>query len=235
MNYLSEERRHALCSEYVLGTMNGRARRRFQQLLMLHPELRLTLWHWESRMNELGGSVEADMPHPRVWQKIQLRLGHDAQSDKVVSLTDAAKQAKPPVRWTWLSAVAAVMLFALVAIYQPWTAQDLAHYERIAVVQSEDAGPLWFIELGPQEYRARATQALQASPNNDYELWMLASDGRAPVSLGLLPKLGQQSYQRHPLMDEIEIAALAVSLEPLGGSPNGSPTTVLYSAELVQL
>jgi anti-sigma-K factor RskA len=51
----------------------------------------------------------------------------------------------------------------------------------------------------------------------------------------LLPKSGKLVLSKPQLFDQIEIAALAVSLEPLGGSPNGSPTTVLYTSELVIL
>ena len=35
--------------------------------------------------------------------------------------------------------------------------------------------------------------------------------------------------------DNIEIAAIAVSKEPKGGSPNGAPTEVLYATELAYL
>ncbi|WP_239058995.1 hypothetical protein [Colwellia sp. Arc7-D] len=50
-----------------------------------------------------------------------------------------------------------------------------------------------------------------------------------------MPKTGKLTLSKPELFDQIEIAALAVSLEPLGGSPNGSPTTVLYTSKLVTL
>jgi len=64
---------------------------------------------------------------------------------------------------------------------------------------------------------------------------MVAADGRPPISLGLLPKQGKLSLPRSALFDQVQVAALAVSLEPLGGSPTGQPTTVLYTAELVAM
>ena len=59
-----------------------------------------------------------------------------------------------------------------------------------------------------------------------YELWALPRGGGAPVSLGLLPAAG--SAER-PLSERQRTALLAadkvaVSVEPAGGSPTGSPT-----------
>jgi len=106
---------------------------------------------------------------------------------------------------------------------------------QIAVVQSEKAQALWVIELGAQELTVSATDRFKPLANQDYELWMVAADGRAPISLGLLPKSGKLVLPRNVLFDQLQVAALAVSLEPLGGSPNGQPTTVLYTAELVAI
>ena len=73
MNYLTEERQNALSSEYVLGSLHGPARIRFQRLLMQHSSMRHTLWHWESRLNELGGALPNVQPAPEVWERIQAR------------------------------------------------------------------------------------------------------------------------------------------------------------------
>ncbi|MEX2320328.1 MAG: anti-sigma factor, partial [Saccharospirillum sp.] len=80
-----------------------------------------------------------------------------------------------------------------------------------------------------------STRQVTASTERDYELWLVAADGRAPVSLGLLPEAGQRQLARNALFDEVEVSALAVSREPEGGSPTGQPTEVLYSAQLVEL
>jgi anti-sigma-K factor RskA len=66
------------------------------------------------------------------------------------------------------------------------------------------------------------------------ELWMLP-DGRPPQSLGLVPATG---IERVPLRSPVGVAlqgipALAVSLEPPGGSPTGAPTgPVLYTGRV---
>ena len=71
--------------------------------------------------------------------------------------------------------------------------------------------------------------------NEDYELWMILKGKDAPVSLGLLPKSGTLELPKHIEFDATEISLLAISLEPLGGSPNGSPTEVLFTTELIIL
>jgi anti-sigma-K factor RskA len=59
---------------------------------------------------------------------------------------------------------------------------------------------------------------------------------RPPVSLGLLPKNGKRELQ---LTDAQRLALagsgkIAVSLEPIGGSPSGSPGPVLFVADVTR-
>jgi anti-sigma-K factor RskA len=58
-----------------------------------------------------------------------------------------------------------------------------------------------------------------------YELWALPRGG-APVSLGLLPGAGRAERSLSEPQRTALLAAdkVAVSVEPLGGSPTGSPT-----------
>jgi len=69
------------------------------------------------------------------------------------------------------------------------------------------------------------------------ELWLLPT-GAAPRSLGVIPATG---VGRVPLSTPSEIAlaqipALAVSLEPAGGSPTGAPTgPVLYTGKIERM
>jgi len=58
-----------------------------------------------------------------------------------------------------------------------------------------------------------------------YELWALPRGG-APVSLGLLPAAGRTERTLSEPQRVALLAAdkVAVSIEPAGGSPTGSPT-----------
>ena len=266
MNYLTEQRKNALAAEYVLGTLQGRARIRFQKLLMQHQPLREALWAWESHLNSLGGSLSSTAPDPVVWEKIQARLGFNpvaANDGENLTPQNATilTSATPTINnvatyWQWLaalsSAAAVVLAIALVwpttiapvappvatkppQITTPPISAPTAVQTQVAVVQSAKAEALWLISLDDNNLKIQATALLPTQANNDYELWIVAKDGRAPISLGVMPQQGQLVVPRSALFDELEIAVLAVSLEPVGGSPNGSPTTVLYSAQLLSI
>lgn len=237
MNYLTEERKNALASEYVLGTLHGRARIRFQALLMQHRSLRHVLWQWESRLNTLGSGLPAVTPSPELWQKIQQQLGFNTAElpANVVRLPQAPAKPTSNRTWQWLTgaATAAALVLAVFLVIPQSPSERLQ--TQVAVVQGEKAQALWSIELGKDELVVTATDNFKALPDQDYELWMIAADGRPPVSLGLLPKQGKLSLPRTAILDQVKIAALAVSLEPLGGSPNGQPTKVLYTTEIVTI
>ena len=149
MNYLSDDRRNALSSEYVLGTLQGPARIRFQRLLMQHPSMRKTLRHWEGHLNALGGSLPSQAVPAHVWENIQIRLGF-IESAAMASVTPAnivQFADRPSRKWQWLSSLsaAAAVIFA-VLLFVPKSFEQ-GEIPRIAIVQSEKAQALWLIEL----------------------------------------------------------------------------------------
>ena len=74
-----------------------------------------------------------------------------------------------------------------------------------------------------------------APAGHDYELWALPK-GASPVSLGVLPAEGASSriltaIQKKALASSSQVA---VSIEPIGGSPTGQPTgEVVFVAPLL--
>ena len=114
----------------------------------------------------------------------------------------------------------------------PATPPVKAPVTNIAVVTDAEATPLWLIEISTSTLAVRTTANLTARTDKDFELWMVPADGGAPISLGLLPEGGQLAISRPDWFDLADIAALAVSLEPNGGSPTGAPTEVLYIAPI---
>ena len=229
MNYQTESLRNALAAEYVLGTLRGPARQRFQKLMMQYPLISEATHTWEQYLNGLGQNIPAVEPDAAVWQRIEQQLGFVAKpaKDNVVTITTN----KPRI-WQSIAGLASAAAVVLAVLLFSFTPPPVSDIEQLAMVNNEQTELLWAIEVSQDSINVRATKNLVAKTDADYELWIVAADGRAPISLGLLPKSGKLTLNKPQLFDQIDISALAVSLEPLGGSPSGSPTTVLYASEL---
>ena len=225
MKYQDQELLDALAVDFILGSMKGAARKRFQRLMMANPKVRQSVWRWEQHLNPLAESLPATVPNKAVWQRIQQRLGW-------VAATTPAAPARTGKYWLALATAASLLL--AVVMLRPLLLSPLP--QDIAVIQTSDAKAWWLVSKAENMLRVKATAAVTDDIAHDYELWMLPADGQAPISLGLLPQQGERALSWPAAADGIAIAALAVSLEPLGGSTTGAPTgPVLFTAEIVTL
>ncbi len=62
-----------LASTYVLGTLAGGARRRFERLLQQRADLQLAVAEWDARLGALAQAVPPRAAPPRVWATIDAR------------------------------------------------------------------------------------------------------------------------------------------------------------------
>ena len=64
-----------LAAEYVLGTLRGGARRRFESYLPQSAALRLTVAEWQDRLHPMAQLAPAAQPSAAVWPAIEAKLG----------------------------------------------------------------------------------------------------------------------------------------------------------------
>jgi anti-sigma-K factor RskA len=216
MRYADPDLIESLAAQYVLGTLQGPARRRFASLCETHPTARLALHLWEDRLLAMSADATAIRPSDLVWPRIQRRL--------------RAAEATAPVRRSatkWWVIAAAASLAAVAFMLSKLVLQPPAAYT-IAVLAQDATHPLWKIERSADlgTLTLKSLSAAAYAPARDYELWALSRSGGAPVSLGLLPAKGEVAR----ILSVAQLAALtssdklAVSVEPVGGSPTGAPT-----------
>jgi anti-sigma-K factor RskA len=233
MDYSRPELSDRLAAAYVAGTLRGPARRRFVSLMRSHPGLRRAVSAWEARLMPLTTSVVPVTPPPRVWQTIEARIAP----------AKAGAAAQPGwwgqlAFWRAFSGMATLAAVSLaVLLLSPPPSQP-----PIVVVLSAAGGvapeggviPASFVASISADGRAMVTRpisnvSLQA--DRSLELWAVPPQG-APRSLGLISAQGATVVKRGKVLDNT--AALAVSLEPTGGSPTGAPTgPILYVGKLV--
>jgi anti-sigma-K factor RskA len=215
----------ALASEYVLGTLRGAARRRFERWRSENWHIASRVQAWEARLMPLALGLPPLAPAPKVWRGIEERI--------------RTAEASRPSRRTALRALTAAMVFCVIAVggFFAWRMNLPLPLEPVATITGAQGPGVWSIELDAHRERLRAVAlaGAVARPGHSFELWALPKSGGAPVSLGLLPDAGQLertlSASQHAAL--ADAAQVAVSLEPPGGSPTGAPTgPVLFVAPL---
>lgn len=218
MRLADPDLRHALASSYVLGTLRGRARRRFERAIETDRALAELVARWEGFLTPLAEGVAPVAPPARLWRSIEMRI--------------AAKPASPSAGlwsslafWRWLGAgfaTAAIALLALtIGLRGPAPAPAPAF---VAVLATPEQAARMIVERSGAALHVRVVAPWPASAESDLELWVLPKEG-APRSLGLVPRSGEARLQPAQL-DRLlaDGVAFAVSREPRGGSPTGAPT-----------
>ena len=210
-----------LAAEYVLGTLRGRARRRFERWLV-SPQVRSIVNEWEQRLTGLEPPLERVTPPVNVWRGIEGRLS-------------LARSGRSKMRWLAIAASVLVVAVLGVLMLQQPPKTHLVATQR-ASIAADPQTIYWQVELLGQneELQVRVQAPHDLAAGKALELWALPEKGN-PVSLGLLPVQGE--FRRALTAEQRAALAgakqLAVSLEPAGGSPTGLPTgEVLHVAPL---
>lgn len=211
-----------LAAEYVLGTLRGGARRRFDALLPAHPLLRSAVADWQARLAPLAASVPAVEPSAQLWSRIEQRL--------FATETPAAPWWRRLALWQGLATAATVAAIGLgVLLNQPQPVQPPIVIVLNANPDAQGVVPARFVASVTPDGRAlvlRPVDAVALDASRALELWAVPGQG-APRSLGLVRPDQATTVLRTQLLDNT--AAFAVSLEPAGGSPTGAPTGPILS------
>jgi len=243
MNLLRKpELQQRLAAEFALGTLRGRARQRFQSFMAEDPALAAAVQEWELRLAPMAAAVAPVQPPARVWRAIQERIGSApsrsgglwvslafwrnlglAASGMAAGLLAAivliAPQAPSPAPAPVVIRLPSNEMGAtyLAVLSDPKTQKPM-----LVVSAGRDSHDLWVKTLDPAIH----------VPDRSLELWGLPPGGN-PKSLGVIARSDKMTALKLVAAADQALAdlpALAVSLEPAGGSPTGAPTgPVLYT------
>jgi len=217
------ELRERLAAEYALGTLRGRARERLKRWMRDDPELTKEIMQWEARLGPLAQAVAPVGPPSRLWKAISARL-------------DTPR--KPLPLWKALGLVAGGAAAALLAVALLLPPQREAVPSYVAFLSDpKTQKPVMVATAG---HRDSVLHVKMLDPGiqvagRSLELWALPHGGK-PRSLGLVSR-ERSMLKLVAVADRSlgDVPALAVSLEPPGGSPTGQPTgPVLYSGPCVK-
>ena len=224
MNYQNPRLRRALAADYAIGLMSKAARRHFEELMRDDAKLRAQVAEWQENLMALTESV-AEQPVPeRVWQGVVARI-------------DPQRLQLPKKRpfWSRLRLLAAACSLVLVAALGVFYTHDPVSASATLLSGTQTQALRIKAHADYLQVEPLTLAAVQAG--HSLELWAIPPNGK-PVSLGLLPKEGNgrvELSEAHRALLGTSVV-LAVSLEPMGGSPTGQPTgPVLYQGPLAAL
>ena len=231
MDYARPPLADALAAQYVAGTLRGRARARFEALLPCHPALQQAVRDWQGRLLPLTGVLPEEAPPPRVWRAIEQRLWPAAAPTPWWQRLGL---------WRALSGAALAGVLGLaVLVSSPPPAQAPV----VVVLQATGGDPAVAGQIVASlsgDGRALVTRTLTPvalTTDRVLELWSVPPQGN-PRSLGLISANGATVLARDKLPATVlkgGTAALAVSVEPPGGSPTGVPTGPVVFAGKLQI
>lgn len=248
-----------LAAAYGLGTLRGGARRRFESLAREKPALRALAITWQERFAAMTELQLEQKPSPNVWKRIALQLDRDREANAL-----DARRRTPSRGWRGFAIAGALATVAAVGVALSLFTQlgdrdsTLAQLQRerqaltqrnvqlasqvqaspeiryVAMLSDDKSAPAVLVTFDPKHNTLTLKRVGDYSEGEakSLQLWALAP-GAAPQSLGVLPQGG--TVKLTAAEKQVQVPALAISLEPKGGVPGeGGPTgPVLFKGAVV--
>src|SRR5678816_3885744 len=167
----------ALIGEYILGTLRGGARRRFERALREEPAVALRLRTLQQAFTPRYSERIADTPAAGGWQRLARELNLSQHRAPWYSRASF-------LRGGALGAAAAVLLGVMLLTLRTTTESTLTPIAQLAAKGSPPSVTAALSHDG-STLELRAARPIVAGPSQSYELWVIPQGG-APISLAVL-------------------------------------------------
>ena len=207
----------ALVGEYLLGTLRGGARRRFERALREEPSVALRLRTLQRQFAPRYSESVAETIPSGGWSRLERELDLSQHRTPWYSRTSFLRV------WAF-GATAALLVSAVLLMLRLPTETTLTPIAQLAM---KGAPPSITAHLSTdgRTLVLQAARPVIAGPLQSYELWLIPAEGGAPQSLAVLGQLDGRLQLPAGYVGRLRKGAqLAVSVEPAGGSPTGAPT-----------
>lgn len=241
---MTPEDRDQLAAEFALGALGGPELAQARALAESDPSFRAEIARWSGRLSPLLDDVPPAAPPAELWSAIEQQIGSTPAT--AAPATNVIQLRRRVGIWRGIAAGATALAasLALVLVTQPppaapppaaATIAASAPAPMVALLGDEARDMKLVASWDPAQRRLMVAAAsdLPADPTHAHELWMIPPDGK-PRSLGTMPGPKMRATLDLPMANELrEGVTLALSVEPMGGSPTGQPTgPVIASGKL---
>lgn len=212
-----------LAAELALGALDAEARAAAQARQASEPAFAARVAGWEARLSGLAAGYERVAPPPAAKARVRaaLRLRRARAVSPLSAIWRSAK--------IWRAATAAAAALALFFALKPAPDGFSPEATRVFPIAPTDVGGGHrFVALVDSETNAMRVLHIDGAliEGRSYELW-LVTEAAPPESLGVIRADGLEARALDAPTRAALLGgrgALAVSLEPQGGSPTGAPT-----------
>ncbi len=217
-------RDEVIAGEYVLGVLSAEDRRKVEARMATDRDFAAMVLRWRNNLASLDSAYETIAP-PRALPAVE-RRAFELQA----GVGDSTGLWNSLSFWRSLAiaslAAVTVLVISLAGLFggsggRPLVAELAGQGNAIGFVAQFDVG----------SGRLRLTPvAASQDGEKSLELWLLRGNDPA-ISLGVLPQSGKGEFRVSPAMRTkvTEGSTLAISVEPRGGSPSGSPTGLVIA------
>lgn len=212
-----------ISGEYVLGILSEEDRRRVEARIASDPKFARQVRRWQTNLADFNDDYRDTRPSPELYNKIEARLFGVNAAYPPASPLQALWSSVP--LWRGLT-VAALVLAAGIGVADRTTlfAPRPASKPLVAELTGMDS-PISLIATYDfsSGHLSVTPAALKQEQPKSLEVW-LYEDGKSPESLGVLPDNGDIRIPAAMRRDFAEGKTIAITVEPLGGAPDGKPT-----------
>ncbi|GAB2590652.1 anti-sigma factor [Dyella jejuensis] len=228
MNAAYEDDRNNLrYAEYVLGVLDADARAAIAQEVASSDEAATAVARWQRHLMPLAQTLPETAPPEYVWTRIL----HALQWQAVRETAPRRSWLENLRLWQWIGIGASIVAAACVVVMLRTTTAPRHEVAAVSLMVSSIkqtngvAGWTATMDLTRKEMIVLPATPAAIASNRSTQLWLIPA-GKKPISVGVfIPDAPNVIPLSPALLAQLgSTAALAVSLEPSGGSPTGQPT-----------
>jgi anti-sigma-K factor RskA len=227
-----------LAAEYVLGTLRGAARRRFETWMQQDAALQQVVREWQGNLMPMAEFSTAKRPTSGVWIALEKRLKLRI-NDRWAFMRNIFENLSFWLGLGVISTTAALVMISVLLSKQ--VEQTLPVNNYVATLSDDKSQPIAVIssDVKHKQLVVRFVTAQAIASDKSLELWAVSKEGKTK-SLGLVASnLGTNTFTIN-LPENItpeNTPLLAVTLEPKGGSGNPEKPSgpIIFKGNWLQL
>lgn len=222
MRYQDPDLSERLAAEYVLGTLKGRARQRFERLLQKYPNLREDVEYWELSVNKLAEHSQPVTPPPQLWQQLEQRLFPKP-------VTVSLRWYERISLWRGLTAGSSLVavILAIMLLIPEYSEKSAMNY--VVVLNDNSQQPGWSITAAAdmEQFYVRNLKPVSLPADQGCLLWVQPAESSQFIPIGRLPDDdGSQAVLdiSEKLRDLLIGGKLTVTVENFSQAPPSEPS-----------